>query len=173
VESHGGKLIAQSEGLGKGATFTVELPVTSQRLRVASIDQSRSDFSDHEAESEPSMRLLVVEDDQATLQVLARLLRRAGHQITAVTNITAARDAAAHHVFDAVISDVGLPDGTGGELMEHLHAAYGLRGIALSGYGMEEDLQRSSRAGFTAHLVKPVDVNELRRALRRLAQDRR
>ena len=117
------------------------------------------------------MRLLVVEDDQPTWQVLSRLLKRAGHAITPVNNSAAAREAAAHQSFDTVISDAGLPDGTGIELMEHLRAAYGLCGIALSGYGMENDVQRSNRAGFAAHLVKPVDINELRGALRRLFQD--
>jgi CheY-like chemotaxis protein len=77
-----------------------------------------------------------------------------------------ARAAAAKEPFDLVISDLGLPDGTGVELMRHLRDTYGLRGIALSGYGTEEDLLRSGEAGFIEHLVKPVDFNDLRRALR-------
>ncbi len=73
--------------------------------------------------------------------------------------------AAAKENFDVVISDLGLPDGTGFELMEKLRAAHGLRGIALSGYGMDEDLRRSREAGFGAHLTKPVDFGQLERAL--------
>ncbi len=64
-----------------------------------------------------------------------------------------------------MISDLGLPDGTGTELMEQLRSAYGLRGVALSGYGLEEDLARSRQAGFVAHLVKPVSFVELHRVI--------
>ena len=115
------------------------------------------------------MRLLLVEDHEATLQVLTRLLQRAGHQVTTATTVADARAAAANERFDAVISDLGLPDGTGIELMEDLRASARPAGIALSGYGMEEDLRRSREAGFATHLVKPVDVSDLRRALRVLA----
>ncbi len=68
--------------------------------------------------------------------------------------------------FDAVVSDLGLPDGTGMELMASLRDEHGLRGVALSGYGMEEDIRRSRSAGFVAHLVKPVRFEDLQRALR-------
>ena len=76
------------------------------------------------------MRLLLVEDHEATLQVLTRVLVRAGHKITAVNSITAALAEAAAQPFDGVVSDLGLPDGTGVELMEELRARYGLRGVA-------------------------------------------
>jgi DNA-binding response OmpR family regulator len=116
------------------------------------------------------MRLLVVEDDKSTLQILTQLLTRDGHEVVSTRNLTEARAAAAGAGFDAVISDLGLPDGTGLELMTELRERYGLRGVALSGYGMEEDLLRSREVGFAAHLVKPVDVNELRRVLRKLGR---
>jgi CheY-like chemotaxis protein len=169
VDLHGGRIHAESNGIGTGATFAVELPVADVQTRRASSNSAVVS----EPGIDPPMRLLLVEDDQQTLQVLARLLSRAGHIITSATSTSAAREEAARQTFDAVISDVGLPDGTGVELMEYLQSAHGLRGIALSGYGMEEDVQRSTRAGFAAHLVKPIDVNELRRALRRLHQTRR
>ena len=73
--------------------------------------------------------------------------------------------------FDLVISDLGLPDGTGFELMTKLQGLQpGLRGIALSGYGMDDDVRRSLDAGFIAHLVKPVDFHQLDRTLRELSR---
>jgi len=171
VDLHGGRIHARSPGHGQGATFAVELPVAVHVAKDASPGPALT--PDFETGPERPLRLLLVEDDETTLQVLTRLLTLAGHHITTAGTIAGARDLAAGQGFDAVVSDLGLPDGTGIELMEHLHVSYGLRGVALSGYGMEEDLQRSSRAGFAFHLVKPVDVSELRRALRRLTGERR
>lgn len=166
VTLHGGHIGAESLGAGLGATFTVELPgavepptgvtntalpffVSSAPLR----DQIRP------------LRLLLVEDHVTTLRALTQLLKHDGHHVTAVANVTDALAIAASNTFDLVISDLGLPDGTGTELMEKLRATYGLRGVALSGYGMEEDLKRSSAAGFVTHLIKPVAIAELRRVL--------
>jgi CheY-like chemotaxis protein len=115
-----------------------------------------------------SLRLLLVEDHEATLQVLQRLLTRDGHQVTPARDVAEALAAAEANTFDLIISDLGLPDGTGTDLMQRLRANYGLRGIALSGYGMEDDLARSREAGFIAHLIKPVDFPQLRRALEAL-----
>ena len=70
------------------------------------------------------------------------------------------------------VAMTGPPDGSGLDLMRELSSQYGLRGIALSGYGTDEDLRRSQDAGFVAHLVKPVDMVELRRALSTLAPAR-
>ena len=84
-------------------------------------------------------------------------------------SIAAAFSAAEAGLFDVVISDLGLPDGTGVELIITASAIQpAVRGIALSGYGMEEDLRRSQEAGFSSHLVKPVDFDQLRRALREI-----
>jgi CheY-like chemotaxis protein len=117
----------------------------------------------------PPLRLLLVEDHQATLEALAALLTKAGHVIFTAGTLAEARELAARHPVDGLISDVGLPDGTGFQLMEELAAKYGLRGIVLSGYGMEDDLRRSREVGFIAHLVKPVRISELRRLLPQLA----
>jgi CheY-like chemotaxis protein len=72
---------------------------------------------------------------------------------------------ASEHAFDVVISDLGLPDGNGIDLMVRLSNDYGLRGIALTGYGMAEDLVRTEQAGFLAHLVKPINFEQLYRVL--------
>jgi CheY-like chemotaxis protein len=122
---------------------------------------------EHEARG---MRLLVVEDHEPTLTVLRRLLARTGHHVVTANSMAAAIAAGQSGLFDMVISDLGLPDGTGIELMLRLRETQpAIKGIALSGYGMEEDIRHSKEAGFSAHLVKPVDYNQLRLTLQKLA----
>lgn len=167
VEMHGGRIRAESDGPGKGATFTVELPLLApERRPVPSVppDASPVSFSDGEA---PRRRVLLVEDHEDTLAALSFLL---GHRYDVVTAGTGkeARARAGEGVFDLVVSDIGLPDEKGYERMAHLQKAHGLRGIALTGYGMEEDVQRSRASGFVAHLTKPVEFATLERALRRV-----
>ncbi len=155
---HGGEIHAASDGVGCGATFSVTL-ATVAAPEFADPRESRPPAP------ERALRLLVVEDHAATLEVLTRLLTRSGHRVTHASNVGDGLAAAAVESFDAVISDLGLPDGTGFELMKKLHTAQGLRGIALSGYGMETDLRRSQESGFSAHLTKPIDFAQLERAL--------
>ncbi len=93
----------------------------------------------------------------------------AGHDVNTAQDLRSARALAASREFDLVVSDLGLPDGTGFDLMRELRDLYGLKGIAVSGYGMEEDLRRSRESGFLEHLVKPVDVEKLKAALARAA----
>ncbi len=164
VELHGGSIRAQSDGLGRGAKFTVELAtdssVTPPQLTAPS-----------ERSKKPRYHLLVVEDHQPTLDVLARLLRKQGHQVETASSVEAALAfAAAGTAFDLVISDLGLPDGNGIDLMVQLRRDFGLRGIALSGYGMDEDLARTKRAGFLAHLVKPIDFERLNRVIEQVSE---
>ena len=96
---------------------------------------------------------------------LPRLLTRCGHHLTAVGSVREGLAAAAVGTFDAVISDLGLPDGTGFDLIREIHREHAWPGIALSGYGMDEDVRRSHEAGFRVHLVKPIDFKQLQRAL--------
>ena len=158
VELHGGTISAHSEGSGKGATFTVELATDSSVT--TEVAAAVADDGGHQKH-----RLLLVEDHQPTLDVLARLLRNQGHDVDTANTVEEALALAAAHVFDLVISDIGLPDGNGVDLMVRLTREYGLRGIALSGYGMDEDLARTKNAGFLAHLVKPVDFERLNRLI--------
>lgn len=112
------------------------------------------------------LRLLLVEDHVDTAEAMAELLGTLGHEVTVAGSVAGAREAAQGRELelDLVISDLGLPDGTGLDLMREL-AAHGLRGIALSGYGMDEDIQRSREAGFTYHLTKPVTLQTLQEAI--------
>ena len=118
------------------------------------------------------LRLLLVEDDSSSLETLGRLLRRDGHHVIAAASVSDATASAESHEFDLVISDIGLPDGSGTELMATLRDKHGLRGVALSGYGMEDDLERTRKAGFVTHLVKPIQIAELRRVLATLGPAR-
>ena len=166
MDLHQGTLGVESGGPGHGATFLVDAPaVRPPAGRLLSNDET---VVPAPPVPEPGLRLLLVEDHQATLDALAFLLTKDGHSVTATTTLAEARMAAAGLAFDGLISDVGLPDGTGFELMEELSARYGLRGIVLSGYGMEEDLRRSREVGFVAHMVKPVRFADLRQTLGKL-----
>jgi signal transduction histidine kinase len=164
VELHGGAIQAESEGLGRGATFTVHLPTTPAAPRDVIIAPSTNDQNVTTARS-PVLRILLVEDHEHTARALARLLRGSSHDVQVARDVASAKELADQHTFDLVISDLGLPDGSGHELMRHLRERYQLRGIALSGYGMESDLARSRDAGFFMHLIKPVNVAELERAI--------
>ncbi|HSH39570.1 MAG TPA: ATP-binding protein [Chthoniobacterales bacterium] len=163
VELHGGTIQARSEGPGKGAMFTVELPTDSSVTAAISSAPDRS-------ESRRRYHLLVVEDHQPTREVLGRLLRKQGHAVDSASSVEVALALAAAGQYDLVISDIGLPDGNGVELMVQLTRDYGLRGIALSGYGMNEDLARTKDAGFLAHLVKPIDFDRLNRTIEKVGE---
>lgn len=170
VHMHGGTIQAVSEGPGQGATFQVLLPASPSTDSTAATHGTPSPVQATAPLPVAGMRLLLVEDHEPTLVVLSRLLRRAGHEVTTAANVASALEAAAAQRFDGVISDVGLPDGTGLELMRVLKDLYGLRGIALTGYGMEEDINRAHQSGFVVHLTKPVQFSQLRQALVQLAQ---
>lgn len=163
VELHGGAIRAESEGVGLGTTVAVELELHDALAPAISGAESRLTAGD-------SYRLLVVEDHQPTLDVLARLLRKQGHRVQTATSVESALTHTAQQVFDLVISDIGLPDGSGIDLMVQLTRDYGLRGIALSGYGMDEDFARTTEAGFLAHLVKPIDFERLNHVLEQVAR---
>jgi DNA-binding response OmpR family regulator len=107
----------------------------------------------------------VVEDHEQTRDTLVQLLERHGHSVAGVATAAAAREVAAVGGCDLVISDLGLPDGDGHALMVELRDAFGLSGIALSGYGTDEDRERSRESGFLTHLTKPVDIHALEAAI--------
>jgi two-component system CheB/CheR fusion protein len=161
VTAHGGQIYAESRGEGHGASFTVEL-ATVNAPQTKPVKPNAPTGPDH------LLRLLVVEDHEATLAVLSRLLRRRGHEVTTATNCQDALAAYAAANFDAVITDLGLPDGSGLDLMREIQRQRPVPGIALSGYGMEDDFHQTKEAGFFAHLVKPVNLDQLRLLLNQL-----
>ena len=113
-----------------------------------------------------NLHILLVDDHAESLFVLARLLEKAGHAVHAACDFAGAMKAASQRRFDLLISDVGLPDRSGLELMQELHALQGIRGIALSGFTEEHDARASTSAGFARHLNKPVAFAELTAAIK-------
>jgi CheY-like chemotaxis protein len=164
VEMHGGRIVAQSEGLGRGATFVVHFETVEA--------PEHTSLSGGAPETKPgerlAMRLLLVEDHEDTQQSLTRLLQRRGYEVRVAGSLQSALAVAPDYNFDVLISDMGLPDGTGLDLMAKLCQDRSVRGIALSGYGMEEDVQRSRNAGYAEHLTKPVDIHKLDTAIQRV-----
>ncbi|GEP44677.1 hybrid sensor histidine kinase/response regulator [Brevifollis gellanilyticus] len=157
VELHHGNISVTSDGRDQGATFRIQLPLAVPTSDTPPAPRLESPML---KPSKPR-RILLVEDHETTRATLARLLKRRGHQIVEAGTLAAAFEAAENHKFDLVISDLGLPDGDGHQLMSALSKSKGLIGIALSGYGMEDDLARSRASGFFTHLTKPVDFQAL------------
>jgi PAS domain S-box-containing protein len=163
VDMHGGSLTAHSGGPGHGSTFTMRLAA----MQTSMLDLPVTYLQDEPAASQPAT-ILLVEDHADTARVLRRILEHAGFEVAHAGTVADARELAAGTRFDLVISDVGLPDGTGVDLMRFLHTHHRLSGIALSGFGTDEDVAASSAAGFAEHLTKPVDWPQLRSAIDRV-----
>jgi len=170
IEAHGGTLVAESAGKNRGATFRVILKALP---RAAAVGAGEPDSGVRESVATPrsSLRILVVEDEPATLRLMARLLRGLGHTVMTANTIATTLEALDSGRFDLIVSDIGLPDGSGLDLMRQAVARHGpIPAIALTGYGMEEDIRRSQEAGFTAHLTKPIDFAKLEAMIRQVVR---
>jgi CheY-like chemotaxis protein len=117
-----------------------------------------------------SLCILLVEDDKDSLSALSRLLKMSGHRALAAGTAAEALRLAASERCDVVVSDVGLPDRSGLELMRELSAIYRVPGIAVSGYTDAADVRECTQAGFSRHLKKPIDFKELLRAVDELTR---
>ena len=119
--------------------------------------------------TETAARILLVEDHDDTARVLSKLLSLSGYAVCTTGTCAGAIELCGQQQFDLLISDVGLPDGSGYDLMREILARRCVsKGIAVSGYGNDEDVEQSIRAGFSEHLVKPVAFDTLRAAIRRV-----
>ena len=155
VAMHGGSIQASSAGRNKGATFTIDLPVLPVAVATPPFVPEKI------AVAARGLRILVVEDHESTAQIMARLLQRAGHEVEIAYSVAGAKGIFLRRDFDLVISDLGLPDGNGLDLFRYMKERQPVEGIALSGYGMQDDIQASFDAGFREHVVKPVDWPKL------------
>jgi signal transduction histidine kinase/HAMP domain-containing protein/ActR/RegA family two-component response regulator len=155
VEAHQGTITAQSDGRNKGSTFTLVFPTRDRTEAQVAPAVSRT-LAQHQ-----SMRILLVEDHEDTNRSLTNLLRRRGYYVQSALNFQSAVDLSEKEEFHVLVSDLALPDGNGIDLMRKLSSKQPLFGIALTGFGMEEDVRRSREVGFQHHLVKPIDLNKL------------
>lgn len=160
VELHHGRVFGASRGKGQGAAFTVEIPFLNPAPAAAAPRLASPGSS--------PARILLVDDHNDTLSVLARLLCRRSYTVETADSVQSALRLAEKGHFDLLISDLALPDGSGRDIIAAVKARYGLHGIALSGFGEEADRAASLAAGFDEHLVKPVSVPALLAAVEKL-----
>ncbi|QDQ27550.1 PAS domain S-box protein [Chitinimonas arctica] len=171
AELHCGQLSASSPGHGQGATFTLALPVAgmTEDTRPA---MPQDDPPALPPNTDPA-RILLVEDHPDSAEMLAFILSLRGWSVVVAQNIAQALSLAENQRFDVMVSDVGLPDGSGLDLLKRLRAAgHGLPAIALSGYGHEDDVAASHAAGFAHHLTKPARGDQVENAIEELLAQR-
>jgi CheY-like chemotaxis protein len=166
VDAHGGTIAAASAGRGRGTTVTVELPGAIAAAAQPAAPPAEPKPSGIAPPPGRGLRILLVDDHEDTLRVMSRLLGGAEHRVTTATGVGSALSAAERDEFDLLISDVGLGDGSGMDLMRELLRRRPIRGIALTGYGTEDDVRGTREAGFAAHLTKPVNFDQLQALIR-------
>jgi PAS domain S-box-containing protein len=165
VELLDGKLTATSEGLGRGSTFKIRFPTVKDALAPGESPRAP-------AAVPGKVKLLLVEDHADTARALVRLLESRGYDVASVATVASALEAIERNEFDLFLCDLGLPDGTGLELIEKLRKKSDTPAVALTGFGMQQDIERAQQAGFDAHLTKPVNLQKLEATIWQLVQDR-
>ena len=164
VEMHGGRVEANSEGLGMGSEFEVHLPI------IAGMARTPTTRRDDKSKTLGRMRVLVVEDNLDAAEALTMLLELYGHEASVVSNGLAAIEAARASAFDIALVDIGLPGIDGYEVARRLRLlpnAKTMTLVALTGYGQDSDKRRARSAGFDDHLTKPVKIERLQALLNR------
>jgi PAS domain S-box-containing protein len=159
VDLHHGRIEADSRGRSFGATFKVTLDALPQGSAAIGLNHRVG------GKTSKPLRILLVEDHQDTRRTLSRLLTHFGHNVVTADNVEGAMAVMASNNIDAVLCDIGLPDGSGYEVAAQARATGRIKTIALTGFGTEQDVQRSKEAGFDFHLVKPINFQELQTVL--------
>ena len=167
IDAHGGHIRVQSPGKDQGASFSVELTTVETPVE-------RDGHGEvHTVDRKPkptavSRRVLLVDDHQDTCLGMKRMLERRGYEITIAHSAEQAVEKVRTQEFDLLISDIGLPDRSGYELMREVRVNKHLPGIALSGFGSEEDVNQAREAGFAEHLTKPINFERLEKTIQSL-----
>jgi len=164
AQMHQGTISAASKGPGEGSVFTIELPAIEPNETLPNIEIAKR------VSSLKQWRLLLVEDHEDTRRILSQLLQKMGCIVAVAASVHEAIAITSRQSFDLLISDIGLPDGSGIEIIRHVRKHHKLKGIALSGYGHDDDIRRSREAGFETHLIKPVNFHTLEDAVNRALQ---
>jgi signal transduction histidine kinase/CheY-like chemotaxis protein len=172
VDAHRGKIRVESAGNDQGTTFIVDLKTVAAPVSAENGADGHDDAAAEEKKRAASKRhrLLVVDDHTDTCIGMKMMLERRGYDITVAHSAGQAVEKTKQADFDLLISDIGLPDRSGYELMSELRKSKGLRGIALSGFGMETDVDKARDAGFSEHLTKPINFDRLEQAIRHLLE---
>jgi CheY-like chemotaxis protein len=160
----------ESPGKDQGSTFSLDLTTVPSPISGDGNGAPRGQRSVSEKEvSVPShRRVLVVDDHHDTCTGMKRMLERRGYEITVAHSAEQAVEKVHTQDFDLLISDIGLPDRSGYELMREVRSSKALPGIALSGFGAEQDVNEAHAAGFSEHLTKPINFERLEEAVRNL-----
>ena len=159
AQAHNATLIAKSEGVDCGSTFSVTMETVALDSQTQALSESDLPIS------RSVCRILLVDDHADTREALKRLLTARGHTVTVRHDMRSALETAQNEQFDLLISDVGLPDASGLELMTRLRGNLSIPGIAISGFGTMADIEKSFAAGFSEHLIKPVNAERLEAAI--------
>jgi CheY-like chemotaxis protein len=168
IDAHGGKIRVESPGKDKGSSFTLTLKTVAAPVPAGNGAEVRPpDAGKKHVEAKPR-HILVVDDHHDTCTGMKMMLERRGYDITLAHTADQAMEKARAQEFDLLISDIGLPDRSGYELMRELQSIRALRGIALSGFGMENDVNKARAAGFSEHLTKPINFERLEEAIQNL-----
>ncbi len=179
VEAHGGTLVAESPGPGRGSTFRIVLR-TADVTEVTTLDQPRASGAtallpaavepDGDGKSRMATTILLVEDNPDSLRALSMSLSLLGYKVRPANSLRTALAAAENGGYDLILSDLELGDGTGLELLRSMGPGRSAPAIAITGYGSEEDRQMCLEAGFVTHLIKPVETRQLDEAIRSVIQ---
>ena len=166
VELHGGTIRAESGGLGQGSVFTVELPLAEERRDPARAEERRREVERRRSRKGAvrldGIHVLLVEDDDDSRKLLGTMLKRYGARVTSTKSAAEALAAFSDDLPDVLISDIGMPDEDGYELMRKLRSLPPEKGgrtpaIALTGYASRKDRERALNAGYQKHMAKPIE----------------
>ncbi|HEX2268350.1 MAG TPA: PAS domain S-box protein [Pyrinomonadaceae bacterium] len=175
VELHGGRIRAESAGPNQGSTFTVDLPLAQERRDPARAEERRREIERRRSRSSDKVRLdgvhiLLVEDDDDSRKLLGTMLKRYGAIVTSTKSAAEAFDMFSQEAPDLLISDIGMPDEDGYELIRKLRELPAGKGgqtpaIALTGYASRKDRERALAAGYHKHMAKPIEQSEMMAAI--------